>query len=96
MDVKADMKGRPYCYCYPCGVQVFVKSARGVALFEKKYGKDWKTGKQPAPTEADTPPAPKPAPAPAPAAKQKPAKPAPESQPSPEPKRESFLDKPIV
>lgn len=60
MEVKPDSKGRPYLYCYPCGAQTFVKSARGVALFEKKYGKDWKAG-APAPSaDASEPPAPQP------------------------------------
>jgi len=105
MDVKPDVKGRPYGACYPCGAQLFVKGARGLVEFEKRYGKDWKAGQPNAPGEASrtnteppaaTPPA---RPAPAKPSKKQPAPaatPAPAPEPQPEKKRESILDKPIL
>jgi len=35
-------KQKPWASCDECGVQVFIRGRRGVTLFEKNYGGDWK------------------------------------------------------
>lgn len=93
MEISADKKGKPYAACWPCGAQVFVKAKRGVAMFEQRYGADWKAA---APVVKEVSP---PAPIPEPAAKNQPSvapTPAPKPEPKPEPKRGSLLDRHIL